>query len=113
MSIKIINSNFETKLYDKRNDFNFEITKFPDLKRSNIPSSPAYGIFISGADKSPMYRLGYWRGYFEGRNFKHIKVTLPCGEKLWYPTAESVPVKDVPCPCGDPNHWLIKYGDGK
>ena len=35
-----------TSLYDKRNDFNFHITNFPFLS-SNIPSSPAYGVFIS------------------------------------------------------------------
>ena len=35
-----------TPLYDKRNDFNFDITNFPFLS-SNIPSSPAYGVFIS------------------------------------------------------------------
>ena len=34
-----------TSLYDKRDDFNFHITKFPFL-RSNIPSSPVYGVFI-------------------------------------------------------------------
>ena len=35
-----------TSLYDKRDDFNFHITNFPFLS-SNIPSSPAYGGFIS------------------------------------------------------------------
>ena len=35
-----------TSLYDKRDDFNFHITNFP-LLSSNIPSSPAYGDFIS------------------------------------------------------------------
>ena len=35
-----------TSLYDKRDDFNFHITNFPFLS-SNIPSSPAYGVFIS------------------------------------------------------------------
>ena len=35
-----------TSLYDKRHDFNFHITNFSFLS-SNIPSSPAYGIFIS------------------------------------------------------------------
>ena len=35
-----------TSLYDKRDDFNFNITIFPFLS-SNIPSSPAYGVFIS------------------------------------------------------------------
>ena len=35
-----------TKLYDKRDDFNFPIVNFPFLD-SNIPASPAYGIYIS------------------------------------------------------------------
>ena len=35
-----------TSIYDKRDDFNFNITNFPFLS-SNIPSSPAYGVFIS------------------------------------------------------------------
>ena len=35
-----------TSLYDKRDNFNFHITNFPFLS-SNIPSSPAYGVFIS------------------------------------------------------------------
>ena len=35
-----------TSLHDKRDDFNFHITNFPFLS-SNIPSSPAYGVFIS------------------------------------------------------------------
>ena len=35
-----------TSLYDKRDDFNFHITNFPFLS-SNIPSPPAYGVFIS------------------------------------------------------------------
>ena len=37
---------YGTSLYDKRDDFNFHITNFPFLS-SNIPSSPAYGVFIS------------------------------------------------------------------
>ena len=35
-----------TSIYDKRDDFNFHITNFPFLS-SNIPSSPAYWVFIS------------------------------------------------------------------
>ena len=34
-----------SSLYDKRDDFNFHITNFSFLG-SNIPSSPAYGVFI-------------------------------------------------------------------
>ena len=36
----------QTSLYDKSDDFNFHITNFPFLN-SNIPSSTAYGVFIS------------------------------------------------------------------
>ena len=35
-----------TRLYDKRDDFNFSIVNFPYLC-SNIPASPAYGVFVS------------------------------------------------------------------
>ena len=35
-----------TSMYDKRDDFNFLITNFSFLS-SNIPTSPAYGVFIS------------------------------------------------------------------
>ena len=35
-----------TFIYDTRDDFNFHITNFPFLS-SNIPSSPAYRVFIS------------------------------------------------------------------
>jgi hypothetical protein len=35
-----------TQLYDKQNDLNFSIVNFPYLC-SNIPSSPAHGVYIS------------------------------------------------------------------
>ena len=35
-----------TKIYDKRDDFNFQINNFPNMC-SNIPASPAYGTYIS------------------------------------------------------------------
>jgi hypothetical protein len=34
-----------TKIYDKRDDFNFKIINFPNMC-SNIPVSPAYGVYI-------------------------------------------------------------------
>jgi hypothetical protein len=35
-----------TKIYDKRDDFNFKIINFPNMC-NNIPASPAYGVYIS------------------------------------------------------------------
>ena len=34
-----------TKLYDKKDDFNFPIVNFPFIC-SNIPAAPAYGVYI-------------------------------------------------------------------
>ena len=42
----IDNGNLATRLYDKRDDFNFPIVNFPFLS-SNIPSAPAYGVHVS------------------------------------------------------------------
>ena len=39
-------NNVHTKLYDKRDDFDFNIIHFPFLD-SNIPLSQAYGVYIS------------------------------------------------------------------
>ena len=35
-----------TTIYDKRDDFNFKIINFSNMC-SNIPASPAYGVYIS------------------------------------------------------------------
>jgi hypothetical protein len=40
------NGQLSTKIYDKRDDFNFKIINFPNMC-SNIPASPAYGVYIS------------------------------------------------------------------
>ena len=40
------NNSLCTKLYDKRDDFNFAIVNFPFLD-SNIPATPAYGVYVS------------------------------------------------------------------
>jgi hypothetical protein len=36
----------KTKLYDKCDDFTFPVVNFPFIS-SNIPASPAYGVYIS------------------------------------------------------------------
>ena len=42
----IDNGKLTTRLYDKRDDFNFPIVNFPFLS-SNIPSAPAHGVYVS------------------------------------------------------------------
>ena len=51
MPIQILSNNKmehykQTGLYDKRDDFTFPIVNFPFIS-SNIPASPAYGVYIS------------------------------------------------------------------
>ena len=41
----IDNRKLLTRLYDKRDGFNFPILDFPFLSR-NIPSAPAYGVYV-------------------------------------------------------------------
>ena len=37
-----------------------------------------------------------------------LAIPMPCGEKVFYPTLDAIPETDVPCTCGNPNHWFIK-----
>ena len=46
VKIGIEEERFVTSVYDKRDSFNFHIVNFPFLN-SNIPTAPAYGVYIS------------------------------------------------------------------
>ena len=46
IQITIVNGKYSTAVYDKRDSFSFKIVNFPYLC-SNIPSRPAYGVYIS------------------------------------------------------------------
>ena len=42
----IHNDIVSTKIYDKRDDFNFDIVNFPFLD-GDVPQCPSYGVYIS------------------------------------------------------------------
>ena len=44
--MSITNGIVSSKIYDKRDDFNFEIVNFPFLD-GDVPCSPSYGAYIS------------------------------------------------------------------
>ena len=44
--MSITNGIVTSKIYDKRDDFNFEIVNFPFLD-GDVPGSPSYGVYIS------------------------------------------------------------------
>ena len=46
--LSITNGIVSSKIYDKRDDFNFEIVNFPFLD-GDVPRSPSYGVYIFSA----------------------------------------------------------------
>ena len=46
LNSSITNGIVPSKIYDKRDDFNFEIVNFPFLD-GDVPRSPSYGVYIS------------------------------------------------------------------
>ena len=46
LNLSITNGIVSSKIYDKRDYFNFEIVDFPFLDR-DVPRSPSYGVYIS------------------------------------------------------------------
>ena len=45
MNLSIHNDIVSTKIYDKRDDFNFDIVNFPFLD-GDVPQRPSYGVYI-------------------------------------------------------------------
>ena len=46
LNLSIHNNIVSTKIYDKRDDFNFDIVNFPFLD-GDVPRRPSYGVYIS------------------------------------------------------------------
>ena len=46
LNLSITNGIVSSKMYDKQDDFNFEIVNFPFLD-GDVPRSPSYGVYIS------------------------------------------------------------------
>ena len=66
ISITISNNKFWTSVFDKRDSFNFRIVNFPFLN-SNIPTAPAYGVYISQLVR--IGRICDEYSKFAGRNY--------------------------------------------
>ena len=77
--ITIDKGKYVTAVYDKRDSFNFSIVNFPYLS-SNIPSKPAYGVYIS-----QLVRIGRICDNFEQFNDRHYKLTSKLIKQgFWY-----------------------------
>ncbi len=65
------------------------------------------GLFID-AGPSAEERLKLLRKWWEGRDSLAF---VFCGRHHHFLSPETTPLVDTPCPCGRPNHWVIKYSD--
>ena len=70
IQIKIIDGKFSTALYDKRDSYNFNIVILPYLS-SNIPTKPAYGVYISQL----VLHIGRTCTQYSGFTLRHYKLT--------------------------------------
>ena len=46
LNLSLTNGIVSSKIYDKRDDFNFDVVYFPFLD-GDVPRSPSYGVYIS------------------------------------------------------------------
>ena len=65
LNFSITNGMVSSKIYDKRDDFNFDIVNFPFLD-GDVPPSPSYGVYISQLIRFARVCLNV--DYFNNRN---------------------------------------------
>ena len=76
MTVYINHDRFSTTLYDKRDRFSFDVVNFPHMS-SNIPSKPAYGVYI--------IRIGRICEDFSAFAERHYKLTSRLIKQgFWY-----------------------------
>jgi hypothetical protein len=39
---------------------------------------------------------------------KFLRIIMPCGNKWELALGEKIPKESIPCPCGNPDHWLYE-----
>jgi hypothetical protein len=69
LEVNISDRRFTTAVFDKRDNFSFHIVNFPHMD-SNIPSKPAYGVYIS-----QLIRIGRICDSYESFFTRHHKLT--------------------------------------
>jgi hypothetical protein len=62
-----------------------------DIKIREVPAAYTAVKFVDCGGKAPL-----------------LYYAMPCGNVYELKRGDRVPDEDIPCPCGDPNHWLVK-----
>ena len=65
LHLSISNGFVSSKIYDKRDDFDFDIVNFPFLD-GDVPRRPSFGVYISQLIR--FARVGSHVDYFNTRN---------------------------------------------
>ena len=87
LNLSVINSIVSSKIYDKRDDFNFDLVNFPFCD-GDVHRSPSYGVYIS-------QRIRFARvcSNVDGVNNRNLFLPHSCYCFMWcmliYPTQES------------------------
>ena len=76
--MSILNGIVSSKIYDKRDDFNFEIVNFPFLD-GDVPRSPSYGVYIS-----QLIRFARVRSNVDDFNNRNLFLTAKLLNKVIY-----------------------------
>ena len=69
LNLTIVNNIISTSIYDKRDDFNFQIVNFPDLS-GDVPRAPSYGVYIS-----QLTRYARCCSYLHDFNIRNLNIT--------------------------------------
>ena len=75
LHLSIANDIVSTKIYDKRDDFNFEIVNFPFLD-GDVPHSTSYGVYISQL-------IRFARSFIRGPKFNRTITEYSCEQKCF------------------------------
>lgn len=92
--------------------------KEDQIEFTGIPAFELTGIQFTGDNiikmkEDPIEFTGIQAIEFTGIQFtgnKQWSVTCPCGVTVLFPL-NGLPEKDVKHPCGNPDHWTIRFKD--
>ena len=88
-NLSITNGIVSSKIYDKRDDFNYEIVNFPFLD-GDVPRSPSYGVYVSQLTRFMLWLFVRPTGVYlldffcSGIQFNLLLSPYPCFISLLY-----------------------------
>uniref|UniRef100_A0A6M3L799 Uncharacterized protein n=1 Tax=viral metagenome TaxID=1070528 RepID=A0A6M3L799_9ZZZZ len=70
----------------------------------DILVSASNGTYIGILAPNHWFLAGLVRG-----QEKPLGISMPCGNSITIATEQDIPLKSLPCMCGNPEHWFVKY----